>query len=55
MPHPTTSRYTPAWHNAEDAQERAWLDDWMAGGINPHTLRPYEDTPPSTTAARSHR
>lgn len=24
MPHP----HTPAWHAAEAADERAWLDDW---------------------------
>jgi hypothetical protein len=29
MPHPTTaSLYTDAWHQAEAADERAWLDQW---------------------------
>jgi hypothetical protein len=29
----TASRYPDAWHVAEDAQERAWLDDWMRGRV----------------------
>ena len=34
MPQPTpASRYPDAWHNAEDARERAWLDDWMRGRL----------------------
>jgi hypothetical protein len=29
MPHPTTAeRYTHAWHTAQEADERAWLDQW---------------------------
>lgn len=34
MPQPTTaSLYPDAWHAAEDAQERAWLDDWIRGRV----------------------
>lgn len=38
MPHTATRQYPDAWHAAEDAQERAWLDDWMRGRICAVTL-----------------
>ena len=56
MPHTTTSLYPDAWHNAEDAQERAWLDDWMRGRICHVTLEvcpaqePADVVPALTTA-----
>jgi hypothetical protein len=30
MPQPATQadRYSPAWHAAEEADERSWLDQW---------------------------
>ena len=37
---PTTSRYPNTWHAAETDQERAWLDQWARGTINPDTLTP---------------
>jgi hypothetical protein len=49
MPH-TTSRYSDAWHAAQDAAERAWLDAWMRGRICPTTLQPYP-APESTVPA----
>jgi hypothetical protein len=51
------TRYTDAWHHAEDAQERAWLDAWMRGHINPTTLSPHEDPASAGTPvlAGSHR
>lgn len=33
--------YTPAWHTSQDTQERAWLDAWFRGLINPDTLQPH--------------
>ena len=51
MPQPTTSQYTDAWHAAEDAQERAWLDDWMRGRICPTTLTPLPATIPAPLPA----
>lgn len=35
MPHP----YTPDWHTTEDERERAWLDAWLQGLIDPDTLQ----------------
>ncbi|WP_329474204.1 hypothetical protein OIE75_41190 (plasmid) [Streptomyces sp. NBC_01723] len=32
--------YTPDWHAHEDTRERAWLDQWTRGRINPTTLQP---------------
>jgi hypothetical protein len=37
MPQHAT-RYDTAWHDAEDAWERAWLDAWMRGVLCPVTL-----------------
>lgn len=48
MPQPTTP-YSQAWHDAQDAEERAWLDAWMRGRICPTTLHPHER--PATPAA----
>ena len=58
MPQPTTaSRYTPAWHTAEAADERAWLDDWARLHLipvvehpEPHTAAPVP--PLATTGSR---
>jgi hypothetical protein len=55
---PTTASLHPdAWHAAEDAQERAWLDDWMRGRICPITLEPRTGHTPEgrpALTARSH-
>lgn len=32
MPQPT---HTPAWHAAQEAQERAWLDQWARAEKTP--------------------
>lgn len=47
MPHNAT--YSPHWHHTQDTAERHWLDAWMSGHINPHTLEPYPT--PSIPAA----
>lgn len=49
MPQPT--QYPDAWHNAQDAQERAWLDDWMRGRICPATLDTCPTHQPATEPA----
>lgn len=48
-----------AWHAAEDAQERAWLDDWMRGRICPicltacpRTVPELGSVPPLATTGR---
>ena len=38
MPQPTANRYPDAWHAAQDAQEQAWLNDWIRGRICLATL-----------------
>lgn len=43
MPDTPSSRHSTAWHHAQDTAERAWLDAWMRGQIDPTTLRPHED------------
>ncbi|WP_211303368.1 hypothetical protein, partial [Streptomyces milbemycinicus] len=50
MPQPTTT-HSAAWHAAEDAQERAWLDDWMRGRICPTTLTPLPTAGPAPAPA----
>lgn len=48
MPQPTTvSCYPDAWHTAENAQERAWLDDWIRGRVCPATLTVYPAAEPA--------
>jgi hypothetical protein len=50
MPQPTTPlRYTPAWHAAEEADERAWLDQWAELHLIPVTPQP-EPLPEPTPA-----
>jgi hypothetical protein len=44
MPQPTASRYTPAWHAAQEADERAWLDDWARLHLIPVTEHPEPPT-----------
>lgn len=53
MPQPTANRYPDAWHNAEDAQEQAWLDDWIRGRICAVTLEvcPAQGTMPPVVRA----
>jgi hypothetical protein len=45
----TASLYPDAWHAAEDAQERSWLDDWMRGRICARSLEvcPAKDAAPA--------
>ncbi|MGA5670121.1 hypothetical protein ACPCTG_32150 [Streptomyces pseudogriseolus] len=31
-------QHTPDWHAHEESTERAWLDSWARGHINPDTL-----------------
>ncbi|MFB8182680.1 hypothetical protein ACFC8N_43155 [Streptomyces sp. NPDC055966] len=50
MPQPTAHRYPDAWHNAEDAQEQAWLDDWIRGRICVVTLDVCPARQPSAAA-----
>lgn len=54
----TTPRlYTPAWHAAQEVDERAWLDDWARLHLIPVTPEPQPATAapaPSLTTARSH-
>ncbi len=52
---PTTSRYPHTWHAAETDQERAWLDQWARGHINPATLQPGTPTPEPALTVRSIR
>lgn len=60
MPQPTTAhRYPDAWHAAEDAQERAWMDEFMRGRICLATLEVCPAKQPSPpvvplATARSH-
>ena len=50
MPQPTTAnRYPDAWHNAQDAQEQAWLDGWIRGRVCPATLEVCSRTEPTPT------
>lgn len=59
MPQPATVRYPDAWHAAEDAQEQAWLNDWVRGRICAVTLKVCPAKQPATvvpalTTARRH-
>lgn len=36
----TAERYTPAWHVLEEADERAWLDQWAQLHLVPITPHP---------------
>ena len=42
MPQPATTaqRYTPAWHDTQEADERLWLDQWARLHLIPVTTRP---------------
>ncbi|MFF7335365.1 hypothetical protein [Streptomyces sp. NPDC008150] len=33
-------QYTPAWHAHEEAEERAWLDQWAQLHLIPNTEPP---------------
>jgi len=35
MPQPATTRYPAAWHALEEADERAWLDQWARAERTP--------------------
>ncbi|WP_406257459.1 hypothetical protein [Streptomyces chartreusis] len=38
MPHPcTVTPYSPTWHAAQEADERAWLDQWARLHLIPAT------------------
>ena len=37
MPQPATTRYPAAWHTLEEADERAWLDQWARLHLIPTT------------------
>jgi hypothetical protein len=58
MPQPATHahRYTPAWHAAEAAEERSWLDQWARLHLIPTTLpEPQHDTTPAPAPALAGR
>jgi len=40
MPQPTITRYPDAWHALEEADERAWLDQWARLHLIPITPEP---------------
>ena len=51
MPQPTTGqRYTQAWHDAQEADERLWLDQWARLYLIPVTTRPEPATTPAGPA-----
>ena len=57
MPQPATaSRYTPVWHATQEADERAWLDQWARLHLIPVTEHPEPPTaapvPALTSAGR---
>lgn len=39
--------HTPAWHAHQEAEERAWLDQWAQ-------LHPHPDTTPAPAAPPAH-
>jgi hypothetical protein len=58
MPHPSTpaARHTPAWHAAEETDERAWLDQWAQLHLIPvtHPERAPQAPARALTAAGRH-
>lgn len=58
MPQPalTAHHHTDAWHAAQEADERSWLDQWARLHLIPVTPEPQPDTaalaPSLTTAGR---
>ncbi|MEV5915798.1 hypothetical protein AB0M00_43815 [Streptomyces chartreusis] len=47
--------YTPAWHTREEANERAWLDDWARLHLIPtQTERAPQAPARALTAAGRH-
>ena len=49
----TLTRYSPAWHHAQAAEERSWLDDWARLHLIPVLEQPEPTALPNLTA-RSH-
>ncbi|MFE6412632.1 hypothetical protein ACFVOR_37495 [Streptomyces sp. NPDC057837] len=47
MPH----QYPDAWHALEEADERAWLDQWARLHLIPVTPRPEPTTAPTPALA----
>jgi hypothetical protein len=48
MPHPATPlRHTTAWHAAQEADERAWLDQWAQLHLIPVAPLPEPLTEPA--------
>ncbi|MFF7190575.1 hypothetical protein ACFZAR_36395 [Streptomyces sp. NPDC008222] len=53
----TTSQYTPAWHATQEADERAWLDQWARLHLIPvieHPEPPTAAPVPSLATTGSH-
>lgn len=52
----TATRYTPAWHAVQEAEERAWLDDWARLHLIPvtHPERAPQAPARALTAAGRH-
>jgi hypothetical protein len=47
----TVSRYTDAWHAAQEADERAWLDQWARLHLIPVTHQPEPAPAPALATA----
>ncbi|MFJ6069002.1 hypothetical protein ACIQHU_38935 [Streptomyces tendae] len=47
--------HTPTWHTLAEADERAWLDQWARGLINPTTLEPAAPARPEPVLAGATR
>ena len=46
--------HTPAWHAHQEAEERAWLDQWARLHTHPDT-QPAPAAPPAHATAGTHR
>lgn len=45
--------HTPAWHAHQEAEERAWLDQWARPHTHPDTT-PEPAAPPALATAGTH-
>lgn len=55
MPQPHDFHWTTGLHALAEADERAWLDQWTRGLINPNTLKPAAPARPEPVLAGAHR